>query len=153
MQEARSGDAAPFRWAILGTGAVARKFVLGLGQSSVAGQAAIVASRNRANAARTAAELGIPAVADSYEEAIGSGGIDAVYVATPPSLHRNHALAAIAAGRPVLVEKPFAVTGSEAEEIARAARAAGVFCMEGMWTRFLPLLGRAASSTGRRRDR
>lgn len=136
----RSGEAAPFRWAILGSGGVARKFVLGLGQSPQSGTAAIVASRDRANAARMAADLHIPAVAGSYDEAIGADGIDAVYVATPPSAHREHALAAIAASRPVLVEKPFAMSGAEAEEVAAAARAAGVFCMEGMWTRFLPLL-------------
>lgn len=136
---------APFRWAILGTGAVARKFVLGLGRPGPAGHAQVVASRDREHAARLAGDLGVPEVAGSYLEAIEREGIDAVYVATPPSTHRDLALAAIAAGRAVLVEKPFAMDAGEADEIARAARAAGVFCMEGMWTRFAPLLAELRS--------
>jgi predicted dehydrogenase len=54
------------------------------------------------------------------------------------SEHRRLALLAIAAGKHVLVEKPIAVTAAEAREIQTAARAAGVFAMEGMWTRYLP---------------
>jgi predicted dehydrogenase len=132
--------AAPFRWAILGTGDVARKFALAIGSSPSAGEAHVVASRDRANATRLAELADIGHVAADYEEAIRAAEVDGVYIATPPSTHRALALAAIEAGRAVLVEKPFAADGDEAAEIAAAARAADVFCMEGMWTRFLPLL-------------
>jgi predicted dehydrogenase len=130
----------PFRWAVLGTGLVAHKFVLGLRHADVSTDAHVVASRNQENAARMARKLGIPHVAASYEEAVRRTDVDAVYVATPPSVHRDHAIAAIEAGKPVLVEKPFAMSGAQAEEIATAAGRAGVYCMEGMWTRFLPLV-------------
>lgn len=128
-----------FRWGILGTGAVARRFVSGLRQIADAVPVA-VASRSRANAERFAADFSVPVVAASYRDAVGLDNVDAFYVATPPSEHRGHALLCIAAGKPVLVEKPFAIDALGAKEIADAARAKSVFCMEAMWTRFLPLV-------------
>ena len=128
-----------FGWAILGTGAVSSHFVSGLRNSAFDARAVTVVSRTRANAERFAGSFGVPHVSESYEAACASPGVDAVYVATPPSAHEAHALAAISAGKPVLLEKPFAMDAASANRIAGAARSAGVFCMEAMWTRFLPL--------------
>lgn len=128
----------PFRWAILGTGGVARKFVLDLRQTGGRAVAQVVASRDVANARRFAADLGVARAVADYDAAIAAD-VDAVYVATPAALHETHALAAIAAGRPVLIEKPLASDAAAAARIAEAARAAGVFCMEALWTRFQPL--------------
>ena len=64
--------------------------------------------------------------------------VDVVYVASPHSEHTEHALLAIASGKHVLVEKPMAADAASARRIADAARAAGVFAMEAMWTRYLP---------------
>ena len=61
-----------------------------------------------------------------------------VYVATPHHLHLPHALLAIEAGKHVLVEKPVGLDAGEARQIGEAAARAGVFCMEAMWTLFLP---------------
>ena len=61
-----------------------------------------------------------------------------VYIASPHSEHRAHALLAISAGKHVLVEKAFTRDAPEAREVVSAARAAGVFAMEAMWSRFLP---------------
>ena len=66
--------------------------------------------------------------------------VDAVYIATPPSVHLQQALLCIDAGKPTLVEKPFACNAEEAGLIRAASQSKGVFCMEAMWTRFLPLL-------------
>jgi len=74
--------------------------------------------------------------------AVADPEVDVVYVATPHPFHAEHALQVIGSGKPVLVEKPFAMDAIEARAIADAARVAGVFCMEAMWTRFLPHLGR-----------
>ena len=126
-----------FRWAIFGTGAISAKFVAGLAAARGA-EAVLVASRSLASAQSFAGALGIPRAVAGYEDAARAGGFDAVYIATPPSEHRAHALACIAAGVPVLIEKPFAATAADAADIIAAARAAGVFAMEGMWTRFLP---------------
>jgi predicted dehydrogenase len=59
-------------------------------------------------------------------------------VAAPHSEHRALSLLAISAGKHVLIEKPITVSAAEAEEIAVAARAAGVLAAEAMWTRYLP---------------
>jgi len=125
------------RWAIFGTGPVSRKFALDLkGVDGAVLQS--VASRNPENAARFAKDLGVIHAADSYEDAL-TQDIDAVYIATPVSLHEAHAVMAINAGCAVLVEKPFAANAQSAERIAQAAKDAGVFVMEAMWTRFQPL--------------
>jgi predicted dehydrogenase len=133
-------DQAPlFRWAILGTGAVARKFVLDLRILGDHARVVTVASRAVDNAERFARDLGISNVAPDYRAAVAAD-VDAVYIATPPALHEDHALMAIAAGKATLIEKPLALDGAAACRIADAAQAANVFCMEAMWTRFQPLL-------------
>ncbi|MEL6196601.1 MAG: Gfo/Idh/MocA family oxidoreductase, partial [Pseudomonadota bacterium] len=132
-----------FRWAVLGTGAVSRRFVLGLRACERPAEVAVVAGRDAEAARRFARSLGIARHAESYEAAAGDDGVDAVYVATPPSLHEAHAMAAINAGRPVLIEKPMAMDAAGAARIAELAQRRGIFCMEAMWTRFLPALRRA----------
>jgi predicted dehydrogenase len=126
-----------FRWGIFGTGAVSAKFVAGLAAARGA-EAAFVVSRSLPKAQNFAAKLGIGRAIQGYAQAASEGGVDAVYVATPPSEHARHALLCIASGIPVLVEKPFASSALEASRIANAARSNAVFAMEAMWTRFLP---------------
>lgn len=126
------------RWIVFGTGNVARKFTLDLAHAGH--QVVAVASRDPANAKRFADDLGLNAQAGDYEVALQTPA-EAVYIATPPRLHEPHALMAIAAGRAVLVEKPFAQDAEAGLRITAAARAAGIFAMEAMWTRFQPLVG------------
>lgn len=126
-----------FRWGIFGTGAISAKFVAGLATAHDA-EATFIASRTLAKAQKFAAGTGITRAIEGYARAVAEGGVDAIYVASPPSEHLAHALMCIEAGIPVLVEKPFATTAAEASQIAAAARAKSVFAMEAMWTRFLP---------------
>jgi len=126
-----------FRWGIIGTGAISTKFVAGLASARDA-EATWVASRSLAKAQAFAAGAGIGRAIQGYAEAAAAGGVDAIYVATPPSEHAAHALMCIKAGIPVLVEKPFASSAGDAARIADAASAKSVFAMEAMWTRFLP---------------
>jgi predicted dehydrogenase len=126
-----------FRWGIFGTGAVSAKFAAGLAAARDA-EVSFVASRTLVKAQRFAGALGVPRAIEGYAQAVTEGGVDAVYVATPPSEHVAHALMCIDAGIPVLVEKPFATGAAGASQIATAARAKSVFAMEAMWTRFLP---------------
>lgn len=129
-----------FRWAILGTGMASRKFLLGLRNSEFGAYVTTVASRTRANAERLAGDFQVPHVSESYEAACAWSEADVVYIATPPIVHEPHALMAISAGKPVLLEKPFALNATSANRIVSAARSAKVFCMEAMWTRFMPLI-------------
>lgn len=136
----------PIAWAILGTGAVSDSMARAL--AGQGGRVATVASRRAERAEGFARRFG--ARAASYADAAADPEVGAVYIATPPSQHESHALMAIAAGKAVLVEKPLAMDAAAAARIADAAQAAGVFCMEAMWTRFQPLIGeiRARISKG-----
>ncbi|PVU83232.1 oxidoreductase [Cellulomonas sp. WB94] len=129
--------APPLRWGILGAGYIAGDFADAVNAHTRA-QLVAVGSRNRDRAERFATGHGIPTTHIGYRDLVEDPQVDAVYVATPHSEHREHALLAIAAGKHVLVEKSFTRNAGEAEEVFAAARAAGVFVMEAMWTRFLP---------------
>lgn len=84
-----------------------------------------------------AAEHGIPRV-ETVAELLVDEGIDVIYIATPHHNHHELALAAIEAGRHVLVEKAFTTNSADARELVLAARARGTFLMEAMWMRFNP---------------
>lgn len=147
-------DAPAISWGILGAGGIAGKFAHDVPRLS-SGRIAAVGSRDASRAqalidAHPGAGKGEePRAHGSYEALLADPAVDAVYVATPHSLHREHALLALRAGKPVLVEKAFARSAAEGREILDEARAQGLFAMEAMWTRFLPsqvLLRHAAAS-------
>ncbi|WP_066367137.1 Gfo/Idh/MocA family protein [Herbidospora mongoliensis] len=127
----------PLRWAVIGTGGIARDFAGDL-RLSGSGELVAVGSRTAARAEAFAAEVGAPRSYGDQAAMLAADDIDAVYVATPHPAHHAGALAAIEAGKAVLVEKPFTINRGEAEELVAAAKARGVFLMEAMWTRFLP---------------
>lgn len=124
------------RWGVIGTG-IAGKFVHAI-HAHTEQRAVAVTARDRVKTEAFAAEHGIARVLPSIEALVADPEIDVVYVATPHPLHREQALAAISAGKHVLIEKPIAMSADEAREITDAGRAAGVLVMEAMWTRYLP---------------
>lgn len=135
-------DAPAVRWGILGAGGIASAFARAVSQDTASTVVAI-GSRDSAKARAFADEnLGDDAarvhVHDSYEALVADPEVDVVYVATPHSHHRDHALLAISAGKHVLVEKAFTRSTAEADEVLAAAEVQGVLVMEAMWTRFLP---------------
>lgn len=138
-----------FRWGIFGTGAISAKFAAGLARAKDA-RVAMVASRDAASGRAFADAFGVADVVAGYEAAATAapGLVDAIYIATPPALHHDHALLCLGAGVPVLIEKPFALDAAQARAIAAAARDRGVFCMEAMWTRFMPAARRLAALIG-----
>ncbi len=131
--------AAKIRWGIFGSGGIARRFA-GDMQFSKTGRLAAVASRNPENAQSFAQHFPGTRVFDDYQALATSDAVDAIYIATPNALHKQHSLIAISAGKAVLCEKPFACNPAEARDVVEAAAAANVFCMEAMWTRFLPIM-------------
>jgi predicted dehydrogenase len=128
---------AVLRWGILAPGEIARDFTSTM-HANTDQRVHAVASRSAARAEQFAATHGIPRWYDSYEALVADPDIDVVYVSAPHSEHARLALLAIQAGKHVLVEKPLAMTEAEARVIVQAARTAGVFAMEAMWSRFLP---------------
>jgi predicted dehydrogenase len=127
----------PFRWGIIGTGGIAKAFARDITLLPDA-EVVAVGSRSQQSADAFGDEIGVPRRHATYESLVGDPDLDAVYVATPHTGHRDAALLAIEAGKPVLVEKPFTVNAREAEEVLNAAQARGLFAMEAMWARFLP---------------
>jgi predicted dehydrogenase len=128
---------AVFNWGIVGTGQVAHDFSEALRETDEARLLA-VASRDRDRAKAFAARVGAMYSFDSYSSLLALPELDVVYVATPNHRHKDDCLQAIAARKAVVCEKPLALNAAEAAMIAEAARKANVFCMEGMWTFFIP---------------
>ncbi|QCR52677.1 oxidoreductase [Brachybacterium sp. SGAir0954] len=132
----RSGEPS-LRWGIVGPGWIAGEFATSL-RARTAQRLVAVGSRSFDNARAFAARFGADEAVGSVEALVTHPEVDVVYVATPHSGHAEVALAAIAAGKHVLIEKPITVTAAEAREVFAAARAAGVLVMEAMWSRYLP---------------
>ncbi len=99
---------------------------------------AAVAARDLDRARAAAEEWGAPRAYGSYEEVIADGDVDAVYIGTPATMHRQWAVAAIEAGKHVLCEKPFAANADDARRIADAARDSDVVVMEAFHWRYHP---------------
>lgn len=89
-------------------------------------------SRDRERAAAFTSEHGGTTPFTSLDELAASDGVDAVYIGSPNALHHDQALACIAGGKHVLVEKPFCANRREAAEVFEAARDAGVVALEAM---------------------
>ena len=148
-------DAPPLAWGILGAGHIAGTFMYAVPAYS-SGRVVAVGSRDldRARAfvqAYPQAGKGSTVRAfGSYEELVADPEVEAVYVATPHAFHAEHALLALEAGKPVLVEKAFTRSADQARTVLDAARDRGLFAMEAMWTRFLPghVLARAVVDSG-----
>jgi predicted dehydrogenase len=120
-----------------------------------------VAARDADRAAAFAAKHAIPRSYGSYAELYADPEIDVIYIATTHGQHHEQALAALNAGKPVLVEKAFTLNARQAREVVTLARENQLFCMEGMWMRLNPLVrealrlvqdGRIGDVTGVRAD-
>ncbi|CAA9359982.1 MAG: oxidoreductase domain protein [uncultured Nocardioidaceae bacterium] len=134
-------------WGILATGGIAHAMARDLVLHGH--RVAAVGSRSPDRARAFAAELGTARWHDSYEGLVTDPEVDVVYVATPHNLHAENALAAIEAGKHVLVEKAFTVNAREARSVVAAARSRGVVVLEAMWTRFLPHMAYVRSVVAR----
>lgn len=124
------------RWGVVGTGPVAAKVT---GDLALTPGAVVhgVCSRTASSAAAFAA---MHAVAQTYTDVASmAADVDVVYVATPHTAHLDAATAAMGTGTAVLVEKPLTATLADARRLVGTARDRDVFCMEAMWTRFLPV--------------
>ncbi|TYP84841.1 Gfo/Idh/MocA family protein [Blastococcus xanthinilyticus] len=125
------------RWGIVGPGRIAENVVRDFGHVPDA-RAVAVASRSQQRADDFAARHGLDRAYGSYAEILADPEVDVLYVATPHPQHHPIALAALRAGKALLVEKAFTATTPGAAEVVDLARETGTFVMEAMWTRFQP---------------
>lgn len=124
-------------WGIIGLGKIANKFASDLSKASGA-QLYAVASREQAKADSFASTYNASYAYDSYESLVKDPNVDAVYIATPHSLHKEHSILCLNHKKAVLCEKPFAMNRDEVEEMIAVAQANDVLLMEALWTYFLP---------------
>jgi predicted dehydrogenase len=97
-----------------------------------------IASARRENAEAVAQEFDIPHVADDWRGVVNNPEVDLVSIVSPPNTHCEIALAAFAAGKHVLCEKPMAMNAREAAQMRQRAKEAGKMALIDHELRFLP---------------
>lgn len=130
------------RWGIVGPGRIAERFASDLRWVPHARLVA-VASRSLATAESFVARHGAGRAYAGYQPLFDDEEVDAVYIATPHTLHASQSRAAIAAGKAVLCEKPLTVGPDACRDLQQYARSEQRYLMEGMWTWFLPAIRKA----------
>ena len=135
------------RIGVLGASRIAEFAIVGpaheLGHRLVA-----VAARDPLRAQAFAEKYGVERVLASYADVINDAEVDVIYNPLANSLHAPWNLAAVAAGKPVLTEKPFARNRAEAAQVAEACETAGVPVVEGFHYLFHPATRRALELAG-----
>lgn len=127
-----------FHWGIMGPGKIAKAFATAM---KVVPNAKIgaVASHFIDKANAFADEFGIEKRYGNYEDFLADGDIDAVYIATTNPYHYDCIMACLNAGKPVMCEKPMCLNYKQTEAAIKLAREKGLFLMEAVWSRFLPV--------------
>lgn len=127
----------PLRLGIIGTGAVAQLVHLPLSVNRNDVEVVALADKEPEKARALADRFQVPLVL-STDELLGHDDLDAVIICTPNHLHEAEAVAALEAGKHVLVERPLALTPEGCARVVAAARTAGRVLEVGMSHRFRP---------------
>ncbi len=114
------------RWALIGAGRHPQLRIAPAFALSPSSELVGVWSQTHANAQALAQRHGVPRAYATLAELWQDPAVDAVFIATPNRLHADHTLAAAAAGKHVLVEKPMATAAAAARAMVAACAAAGV---------------------------
>jgi predicted dehydrogenase len=126
------------RWGIIGVGNVTEaKSGPGFQRADRSSLVAVM-RRNGEAAADYARRHGVPQWYDDADALIGDPEVNAVYVATPPDSHRDYAIRALMAGKPVYVEKPMARTGAECQQMIDVAQQTGLPLFVAYYRRAMP---------------
>jgi predicted dehydrogenase len=131
------------RIGLLGASRIAPKAIIAAAQARIDTQITAVAARDLGRAQAYAQTHRIPAAVESYDALIARDDVDLIYCALPPAGHIAPCLAALRAGKALLIEKPFAMTADEARQIASAAAEAGRPAIEAFHYRFHGMFLRA----------
>ncbi len=114
------------RWTLVGASTIAAEYMIAAFRAQPGDEVHRLVSSSAERGAAYAAKHGIPHSGTSLSEALADPETDAVYISTTNEKHLAEAMAAIAAGKHVLCEKPLAMTPDEAVQMVRAAQVAGV---------------------------
>ena len=99
------------KWGILATGTIAKKFASTVEQMGAEGERLVaVGSRHLESAQAFAQQYGIPRCYDSYEGLAADPEVEAIYIATPNTLHYENCKLCLEQGKHVLCEKPFTIS-------------------------------------------
>lgn len=137
-------------WGIVSAGNIAITFASDIAHVANA-QVGAVAARSLASAEKFAEKHGIARAYQGYDELFADPDIDAIYVATPHTLHLQNSIDALEAGKAVLCEKPITTSAADCQVLLDAATRTDRYLMEAMWTWFLPAILKAKEwvDTGR----
>src|SRR6187200_2657779 len=127
------------RIGILGAARIAPRGIITPANALLGAEVVAIGARNLERAQDFAAEHSIPMAFGSYAELIARDDVDLVYIPLPPSAHLEWCTAALANGKHVLVEKPFANNAEDAAQMLAAAQASGRHLIEAFHYRFHPL--------------
>ena len=128
----------PIRWGIIGCGDVTEVKSGPALQKADGSQLVAVMRRNGALAKDYAERHGVPRWYDDAQALIDDPEVDAVYIATPPHMHKAYTQAVARAGKPVYVEKPMALNAAECQVMIDACAVAGVPLFVAYYRRALP---------------
>jgi predicted dehydrogenase len=126
------------RWGILGCARITRRGLIPGIKGSQTGNLVALASRRPEAAREWARDSDISRSYGNYDELIADPEVDAVYIPLPNELHRPWVMAAAAAGKHVLCEKPLALNAAEAAKMLEHCQACGVLLMEAFMWRHQP---------------
>lgn len=127
------------KWGILGAGLISHDFLLGLKTlQATKHQVVVVGDRSSECAEKFATTHAIPRFYGSHEELLADEEVEVVYVGTIHVTHHAIVLKVLAAGKPVLCEKPMTMSPAHTSELIHAARSSKLFLMEATWMRFFP---------------
>ncbi|MBN2425834.1 MAG: Gfo/Idh/MocA family oxidoreductase [Calditrichaceae bacterium] len=128
----------PIRWGIIGCGDVTEIKSGPAFQKASGSELIAVMRRNGRLAADYARRHHVPKWYDNADDLINDPDVNAVYIATPPSSHKEYTLATARAGKPVYGEKPMALNYAECQEMISACEKAGVPLFVAYYRRALP---------------
>ncbi|WP_342620881.1 Gfo/Idh/MocA family oxidoreductase [Rhodoferax sp. GW822-FHT02A01] len=113
-------------WGLMGASTIARQYMVDAIRAQSGHTVQAVMSSQQARAEQFAHDLGIPRAYSSLDALLADPDVHAVYISTTNELHRDQVLAAAAAGKHVLCEKPLALSTEDALIMVRACQQAGV---------------------------
>lgn len=129
-----------YRWGVCAAGNISNDFTNCLNKLSHRTEVVAIAARNKTRAEGFAQRHKIKKVYGAYEELFQDDEVDIVYVGAIHTEHCRLAIAALEAGKHVVVEKPLGMNLKEVDQMQAAAKKAGKLLLEGLWTRFFPVV-------------